>query len=463
MPEETPNQPASGFPDVKKNNEDVVSKLNAQDISGQPTTPDVNSGTGDALDALLKDVQGKDDDAEKKAEEERLAAEKKAAEEKAAAEKKAADDADPEKKAAADKAAAEAAAKADAERKRADELFKDSPQLPANASPKSSEAFSSVKIKAAQEISARDQKISDLEAKVKDLEAKANKPLPDEIKRELDDHRNWRTKLDIEADPKFKEYDKKVESVREFVYAQLRKSPKITDAVIEKIKSHGGPENVDMDKLFAAIEDPTTQRLIEAKLAELESIKFDKDQAIKSAQNNVKDYIAQREKAWQESATSHETETSGHLAEIMPKLDYMQRKEIPAGADDATRKSIEAHNKYADEMQATVVSALKDNSPAMRAVMITGVIQSIHLKTQLTAEKARADKAEASLKEANEKLEKLKNASVSRLRESAAPPSGKTPAAKEDPHKFGVPATQALDDIAKQIVEERARASGAGA
>jgi len=76
------------------------------------------------------------------------------------------------------------------------------------------------------------------------------------------------------------------------------------------------------------------------------------------------------------------------------------------------------------------------------------------------AERASHEETKKLLADATEKLEKLKKASVSRLRESAAPPGGKLPEAKK-----GVDfrtAGEALDDIAKQVVEERQRAANVG-
>lgn len=460
MPEDIKStvEPLDIKAEAKKNNEDVAQKLVDQKLDG-PAPLDVNKETGDVLDALLNDVQGKsaDSDAQKKADDE--AAAKAAAEKKAADDKAAADATDPAKKAEADKAAAEAAEKVAAEKKKADEIFKDTPSLPQGASPKSAEAFASVKIKAAQEISAREQKITELEARVKEYEAKLQNPVPDEVKKEIDELRQWRAKLDLEVDPKFKAYDQTVESAREFIYAQLKKSPQITDEAIEKIKKLGGPENVKMDKIFEAISDPATQRLVEVKLAEIETTKFEKDKALKAARENVSSYLAERQKSLEGVATKHNADTMTHLQSILPKLDYLAEKEIPAGADANTKASIEAHNKFAKETLGYMQAALDDDSAQMRAVMITGMAQLLHIKPQLAAANAKVTKLEAELKEANDKIEKFKNASVSRLRESAVPPGGKLPE-KKDEVNINIAPGDALDAIAKRVQEENARAAG---
>lgn len=457
MAEDNTNQPDLET-DPSKNNEEVARKLAEQDISGKSNapSPDFNKHSDDALDALIKEAEQKssvDDD--------EAAKEKEAAD---AAAKKAAEDAvDPEKKAAAEKSAADAAAKTEAEKKKVDEIFKDTPQLPQGASPKSSEAFATVKIKAAQEISARDQKITDLETKVKEMEAKLANPIPDDVQREIEEHRQWRAKLDVEIDPKFKEFDKSVTSAQDFIYAQLKKSPKVTEETIAAIKKHGGPEFVDMGKLLEAIGDSTTQRLVEQKLADIEMTKFQKQQAVDAAKQNIKQYMQDREKAMVSVGKEHNQKTEARVKEISGQMGWLKEKQAPAGADDATKKSIAAYNEFVKETNSYIRAALEDDSPEMRAVMVAGMAQLLYTQREEAASKARITQLEKELKEATDTIAKFKGASVSRLRESAVPPGGRTPVKKDDGYGFGKSSGDALDEIAKGIQEERARAAGAGA
>jgi hypothetical protein len=465
---QTPTPDQTGFPDAGENNKKVADQLESQDINGKSNAPtaEVHKATGDVLDALLKEKEqaaNEGDETAKKAAAEKAEADKKAAEEKAKQEAEANDPAKKAEREAAEKAAAE---KATAEKSKADDLFKDSPALPPNASPKSSEAFAAIKLKATQEVSARDQRISELEAKNKELEEKVNttKAVTPEVERELKTLREWQAKLDVELDPKFKEYTKTIETDREFIYAQLRKSPLVTDKVIEKIKSHGGPENVQLEKIFAEIGDKTIQTLVESKIASIETAKFNRDQAIKAAKENISGYMADREKQWQQSATQHNDDTKSILEkDLLPKLDYLKTQSVKPGADEATKKAVEAHNKWVGETLGLVNAALADDSPDMRAVMIVGMAQLLHLKPQLAAAETKVAKLEKELAEANQKIAEFKGASVSRLRESAVPPGGKLPEAKQTENDiFNTRAGDALDKIAAGIQEERARAAGAG-
>lgn len=364
----------------------------------------------------------------------------------------------PEEKAKveADKLAAEkAAGEREAHLKKSEDYFKDTPGLPAGASPKSSEAFASIKIKAAQEISAREAKLEELQKQLAEAQEKLKSPVPPEVERELKEHREWRAKLDVDHDPKFKEFEKAISSSQEFIYAQLRKSPAVTDKVIDEIKKYGGPENVNMTKLFESIRDPVMQRLVESKIADIEMSKFNREQAIKSAKDNIGQYISEREKASGEAATAHNTATAKHLEAFHGQMSWLSEKTVDPKADDATKKSVAEYNKFIAETKQSMAVALKDDSAEMRALMIAGMGQLMlerRVSAGQVAENAALKKENAELKE---KIAKFKEGSTSRFRETAAPADGKVPKAEEK-DLYHKPTAQALDDIAKQVMEERA-------
>jgi hypothetical protein len=452
MPDETENKLEQVVNNAEKNAE-VAKKLADQDQTLKNTPPDVRAETGDALDALAAKAPDKKPNADPKA----SADDPKPDDKVPDTEKKATGEGQP--------AAPVVDPAVEAHKKRADEIFKDSPSLPSNASPKSTEAFSSVKIRAAQEISTREAEIDKLKKEKAELEAKLKDPIPSEVTKELEDHRTWRAKLDIETDPKFKAFDKTVSESHEFIYAQLLKSPAVTPDIIEKIKSHGGPENVQMEKIFEAVKDPTIQRLVESKMADAAMAKFAKEQAIKSAKENVNQYLTERQKAWEQAATAHNTATKSELDKLISKVEWMKDKPL-TGTDDE-KKAAEAHNAVVKQIHESLSEGLNDDTPEMRAIMLAGMANLIYLQKLRESEKG-AIKAEqdahaatkAALAEATASLEKLKKASTSRLRESAAPPGGKLPEVKKDLDIRS--AGEALDDLAKRVVEERNRVGAVG-
>lgn len=456
---ETPTTPetktADGFPDLSKENAEVAAKLAAQ---GQIKVPDATDlvEPAEALDKLAKEKF-------EKATADAAAGEKKAEDDAAA--RKAAEEAvnDPAAKAEAEKKAAEADAEAKKvadTAKKAEDYFKDSPGLPAGASPKSSEAFSQIKLRAVQEISARDQKLDELTKQLTELKAKLEQGDP-ATQKELDELRNWRAKLDVDADPKFAQFDKQVSQSQEFIYAQLRKSPVITDEVIAEIKKHGGPEFVNMAKIFTAVNDPTLQRIVESRIADIEQTKFNRAEAIKATKENIGKYLEDRQKSFVESATAHNTATKKIVDELKVKMTWFAEQKVDDKADDQSKAAAKSHNEFVADIQKNLDEAVKDDSPEMRAIMLASMAQHLYLQRVHVALKAAHEKATATIKEQAEKIDKLKSASVNRMKESGAPPSGNLPAVKKDVD-FNTPATVAIDEIAKDLMEKRRAAAGTG-
>jgi hypothetical protein len=455
MPEK--NAPAAGFVNPEKHNADVAQTLLKQDLVNTPAETGI---AGDALDKLAADASkkagselppGAHAPPEPTAEELAATAQAEAdAKEKAAA-------ADPKAAEAQKKAEDIAKAKSESEnaaRESADKLFKDSPGLPPGSSPKASEAFSSIKIKAAQEISARESELEKLRKEKSELEEKLKNPIPPELESELKEHRTWRAKLDVDFDPKFKTFDKTVSDAQDFIYSQLSKSPVITPAILAEIKQYGGPENVNLGKLFDAIKDPTMQRLVESKVADIEMAKFQKEQAVKLAKDNVQQYVAERQKQFESSKNSHTTATQQRLEPMVKSLDWFAEKPVDPKADEPARKAAEDHNAFVKQTKEQLDAALKDDSAEMRAILLVGMAQLFQLQRTHSETKSRLDTAEKSLKEVTEKWEKIKSSSTSRLRESAAPSGGTASVKPKD--SFTTHATDALDAIAKQVMEARA-------
>lgn len=428
------------------NNEDVARKLAAQDLAGRSTTPDA-AGIADASSALDKHFQEMEEAAKKAAEGKTEPEVKPAATEPTEAEK-----------AAAEKAAAEKAS-ADAEKKKADDLFKDAPQLPPNASVKSVEAFSTIKLKAAQEISKLQQELDALKKSAQELEQKTKTPPPEleATKKELEELRQWRAKLDVDADPKFKDFDAKMEKSRNTIYDLLKESPVVSDKVIEQIKKFGGPDKSDLTKLFEAMKDPTLQRMVETKILDIKTANIEKQQAIQETKGNVQQWMAERQKAQEAEKTGRLESTKKELDGFLGGLEWFKEQTPGEKATPEEKKSIEADNALIKQLRDELGAAISDDSPRTKAILLTGLVQLTRLQKVHEGTLAKLASTEKELTETKAFLDKVKNSSTSRLRESAAPVDGKLPAPKSD--IFNTPATSALDVLAQQITEQR-RAQG---
>jgi len=443
MPEPTPEK-KEVFDNPEAHNAEIAAKLAAQDILGQSLAPKDDGSASGALDILAKTAE----EAAKKASEAPEPTPEKKPEEIAA-------------EAEAAKKAEEAQKAADDERARAEALFKDAPALPPGASPKSAESFAAIKVRAAQEIAKRDAELEKLRKEHAEAQEKLKNTAPPESVKELAELRAWRAKLDVEADPKFKEYDKSIAQTHEFIYAQLSRSPVITPEVIAEIKKHGGPEKVQMDKIFAAIKDPALQKSIEMQISDIEKIQFNKNKAIEAAKADLNGYVAERTKAATEALTQHNAATEKHLGELAKNLSWYSEKPVDPKQPEAERKAAEDHNAFVTTTKQQLAAALKDDSPEMRAIMLAGMAQLFYLQKVHEGATAKLVATEKALADITEKYDKLRKGSVSRLRESQAPPGGAPPAPKPE-DQFTKPATQSLDDIAKQVMEERAAKAAAG-
>jgi hypothetical protein len=352
---------------------------------------------------------------------------------------------------AAKKAAEEAAAAEKAKADKAAEYFKDTPQLPQGASTKSHEAFASIKIKAAQDLSARDKQIDELKKQLAERDEKLKSPVPPELLKELEDSRAFRAKLDVDADPKFKSFDDSINKTRDFIYAQFRNIPGVTDATIEAVKKAGGPDKIMLDTFFKEVQDPALQRLVESKVADIKQKQYEKQQAVDAAKGDVQTYLKQREEELVNQGKAHFENTRTELAPILDSMDFL--RELPA--EDPKAKE---HNAKIEGYTQEIVGALNDNSPKMRAVLIGATIRLFHERAVHAGVVTERDGLKKANAELTAQIDKIKSSATTRLRESAAPVDGKMPSADKSDVNFTERPQDALDRLAKQISEERSKA-----
>lgn len=440
-----PQAPAAApILDPTEHNAQVARHVESQDAAGHSTVakPGEFEEVSSALDKLAA-AAGKPVDPLVSPSATEDSAAKQAAEEAASAQKKEADAKEAEAKAIADGVA-----------KKAEELFQEIPALPEGASKKASESFQALKIQAAKDISERDAKISELGKQLNDIQEAAKNPTTEQLEKdkELERLRGQLAKLDVEFDPKFKEFDGKVQDIENYVYAELKKNPVVTDDIINEIKKFGGLANVNLTKLFEAMKDPSTQRIVESKIADVRMLQYNKDQALKQTKENITGYLAERQKTYQDAVLSHTKNTEAHLTKMLSALDWM--KERPVEGDDSAKKSAQDHNTMLGAIKQDVSAALQDDSPQMRAILLTGYAQMCNLQGVTKSQTAQIEALTKQLADIIKKYEAVKSSSTSRLRESSAP-SGGTLLQSKPSAQFNTLAADALDSIAKQVMQER--------
>jgi hypothetical protein len=366
------------------------------------------------------------------------------AEEEAAAAAAAAED--PDAAAAAIKAQEEADAAAAAEvTPKVSQL--DDIQLPEGASPKAGESFQKLKEAAAATIAERDTELGTLRGRVQELESATPTALTPEIEAELTQLREFRAKLDIEADPSFKDkFEGKAGHLRDFIYDQL-KSAGVGDDSITKIKELGGPEKVNLDTVYKSLNNEPVKRLVEAKVNDLLVIEFDKNRAVKEAKDNVGKYIESRQEEYTKSVSEHRDTTNREVEALLPKLTFLTPAAPKPGAPAEAVAAHKQATEFAGTVRAHMEGAAADDSAKMRAILITGMGQLLYTKQIYGALSEAHKKLTTAHTDLQTRYDKIKTAGKSRLGSSSAPNTPVKTAPSNNPH---MTASESMDNLRKE-------------
>lgn len=384
------------------------------------TNPDAEKSLDDLMKAALAEQEGPTDEeiaAAEKAEKEKA---EKADADKAAAEKEKA-----EKEKATVKETViptETPAPTPVEKKdKFDEI-----ELPPYTKPKAAEAFATVKTLARQEVAEALKTVSEMKSKLEALENKAKEGLPAEVKQELEQLREFRAKMDVDADPSFKQWDSQIEQNVQSIYEKL-KAAGLGEPELKKIQELGGPGEVDWEAIASKL-PPHVKRYIDAKLVENEDLGDRKKRAVETAKQNAIAFVKERQGSIEGQASQRKAQVEKEIADMTPRLEWLQDKAIPADADAATKKSLEANNTFLAKVRESMKDAVEDDSPTMKSILVLGFAQLQKVRADYEAFKATAKAKEEQLtKELTESkafIERIKKTSTTRLRESAAPGVG---------------------------------------
>jgi hypothetical protein len=251
-------------------------------------------------------------------------------------------------------------------------------QLRSDAAPKTKETFAELKRLAhereqaarqeAQAAAARTQELEkqlgEVQARLKEFEGRQVTP---EIDAELKELRAFRAQFDTEHDPEFRSrFDSRIDQNYEAIYGQLR-AHGLPDSEVQKLREFDREtrdQNIEgfLEKLPA-----TSRRLIEAKLGDNISVSEDRRRALAEARQKADHLLAERAQAPLKAQEQRDAEVAEALKPALQALPWMHVKHVPATATTAEREALEAHNKYAQEMQRMLGQAIADDSPKTRA------------------------------------------------------------------------------------------------
>jgi len=286
---------------------------------------------------------------------------------------------------------------------------------------KSAEAFENIKRLANEKLLTLQTERDTFEKQIKELNEKVGR-LDPKVEAELKDLREFRRKLDVEADPEFKKFDDESNAQTESIYGKLL-SVGVPDHTIEKIKSMGGVFKVQWDPILEKLPS-AAKRFIEVKLTQLEDLKEKKTAAITTAKKNSEEFLTQRAQAGEVAKKEYREKAATTLDSMLPKLDWFVEKKATDKSTEAEKASITEHNKLLTETKEAIKEAIDDDSPEMRAFLAVGLAQLMKLRADYSsataAHKFEVEKLKAELAAANTLLEKVKKGSTNRLRDSAA-------------------------------------------
>ncbi len=323
--------------------------------------------------------------------------------------------------------------------------------LPPYSKPKTNESFDKLKTLARERVANAEQERDALKKERDELAAKLGNGIPVELENELKELRSFRSKLDVEADPEFKTFDKTIADNTESIYARL-KADGFTDEHITKIKALGGPAEVDWDSVKM---DGRLKRFVDAKIIENENILEKKNKAIAEAKANADEYLRNKQAAQTDVAAQHNKQVELKVKELAPQLGWLEERKAKDGATSAEKSAVEAHNKLVKESNEFLAQAVADNSPELRSLLAVGYVQLLKARADLariTAENTeKVTKLESDLKEINAKYEKVKGASTARLTPSAKPDAVSNPVTDN----VNVPSVIAIDNLLKEKMASR--------
>lgn len=301
----------------------------------------------------------------------------------------------------------------------------DAVELPPHTKPKTAESFFKLKEVARAKVSTLEKERDDLKNKLSTAEAKAKEGLSPEQKKEVEELRAFRQKMDVEADPAFKDYDAKVKNNIDSIYSRLEANG-FDKAAIERVKELGGPAGVNWDGLTGKISS-TLKRYIEGKLFENEDLAEKKKSAIETAKKNANEYLQGRESAMAKRDDDLVTEANKTWSEeILPKMAWLKVADVEKEKD---KDQAVAHNKLVEQINGDIKEALADNSPRMKALLIAGYANSQKMRWEFDRLKSGTDAKiaalEKELSEAKGMVERIKKSSPGRVN-SNAPANGGT-------------------------------------
>ena len=329
----------------------------------------------------------------------------------------------------------------------------DAVQLPPHTKSEVAQSFDTLKKTSRERVAAAIKERDELTAKLKELETR---PAVDpKLEAELKELREFRQRMDVEADPTFKEYVEEAKANEESIWSKLKEAG-ASDDVLKKMKEIGTKE-LDWEVVLEKL-PPVARRYIENKLAVNEDLHDQRARALENAKKNASEFLADREKQSTQSELAHYAKAEEHFNKVAVQLPWFKLQKPDATSTPEQKAAIEAENKFYLQTQDQVTKMLKDPSPEMRSIAALGYAQMLRLQAEIPALQAEFEaekkglsdeitKLKAQLQEKEDFIARVKGASRTSLRDGGAPSS---PGAAAAQPTINEPGTVAIDRLRAQ-------------
>jgi hypothetical protein len=298
--------------------------------------------------------------------------------------------------------------------------------LPPHTKSEVATSFESLKKTSREKVAAAQKEREELAARVKELETRP--AIDPKLEAELKELRDFRAKMDVEADPTFKEYVEESKANEESIWAKLKEAGASEDA-LKKMKDIGA-KDLDWEIILEKL-PPVTRRYVENKLAVNEDLNDQRTRHLESAKKNATEFLAERQKASTQDELAHYAKAEEHFGKVSVQLPWFKLQKAEATATPEQKAAVDAENKFFIATQDQVTKMLKDPSPEMRSIAALGYAQMLRLQAEIpalqaehAAEKKALDekiaKLEATVKEKEDFIARVKGASRTSLRDGGA-------------------------------------------
>ena len=300
----------------------------------------------------------------------------------------------------------------------------DSIQEPKGLNPTNSENWKKLRETARKyktEVSNVSKKYGEAVAYINKLQQEKGK-LPEEVEKELTDHRSFRRTFDYQRHPEFIEkFEKPIKDTEDQIYGLLKENG-MTDKDMDLVKKVG------IDRIARASWDETIKKMTDSqvqsereagillrKLIGVHAEKLvDKKQEISKMESGQSEFVKKQEEAKKKELEDEVGYVKTHLEKLEKEYEILRPLQAPADATPEQKKAVEEHNNFIEETKRRFVLAYKPASTEQRfqtAMAACYAFIADRELQKLDAQLAEVTKTkDAQIKSLTDELEKIKNA-----------------------------------------------------